>query len=1027
MSAHIYSFVLFIAFAIYFILGIYTLSINARSKPNRLFFAACLSLAVWAFCFSVANSAQDYETALLWRRWTSLGWGTVYSLLLHFFLIVTERTSLLKRKWIYVLLYLPAVVNVVAFGYSDTAREQYKLVNTPVGWVNVSANGWGDVYFNLYYILFTLAGLLLLWQWGKKSDDRLKKKQAYLFMFTYTAAMILGTLTDVVVNAYTSYKIPQMAPIIVLLPTTAIFYAIKRYGLMGQGKSGRAEPGKILSEVNMERFIKIMSFVYVIGGMLHFAAQYFFNQQLPHIDSVLLFSLFFFAIGAMLAVIRLLPLKADVKEYMFILIMLVSILLIAINFITSASITVWAAPFIIVMLSVLFNNRLLILWIGLSILAVQVYIWLRVPQALVLVDGSDYLARIGIFSITLWLAYFVNRVYIQRLEENEAQIRFQKMVSQISGDFVKVTEADLDDKINELLALCGAHFQVNRTFFVSLTGQQKAYEWCSEGVASAIDIIPRLTGDAFPWWMNETLQTGLVNVTDVDRLPPEAGAEQELFKAHQMKSLISVSVSNKGKNLGYLFLATVKTVKALGPNHQELLRILANLLSDALVRVEAEQEISYMAYYDALTEVPNHTLFKKQLEQSVQSAAGTDQHIGVLFIDLDAFKTVNDTIGHLGGDEMLRQVAARISGCLRDQDMVSRFGGDEFLIKLAGINRVEDIRELTEAIMKSIARPMIVKGQEFIITASAGIAVYPEDGESTEQLIKNADLAMYASKDQGKNQFTLCSPAIKEAALQKTQLTNSLYRALERNELVLCYQPQVSVATRQIVGFEALVRWNHPELGLISPAVFIPLAEQNGLIIPIGQWVLETACRQLKEWQKRGLTGVRMAVNLSIIQFQDRNLLSIVDRTIRETGLKPEHLELEITESTAAEGEDYMIQVLHELKGLGVSISIDDFGSGYSSLSRLKTMPVDRIKIDMQFVRGIATGNDDEAIAKTIIQLAKNLRLRVIAEGVETEEQFGLFNKYQCDEIQGYYFYKPLPAAEIEAILRSEAHYNFYL
>ncbi|WP_232381014.1 putative bifunctional diguanylate cyclase/phosphodiesterase [Paenibacillus tianjinensis] len=717
-----------------------------------------------------------------------------------------------------------------------------------------------------------------------------------------------------------------------------------------------------------------------------------------------------------MTIIKFLPIKADYKEYIFILIMLASILLIAVNFIDSASITVWAAPFIIVMLSVLFNKRLMILWIGIAILTTQIYIWAKIPKTMVQVDGSDYLARIGILGITLWLAYFVNRVYLQRLEENEAQIRFQKMVSHISGDFVKVTESNLDEKIYELLELSGRHFQVDRTFFVRLTEHQKVFEWCDEGVESAMDMIPKLTRDTFPWWMNEMLNSDLVNVIDVEMLPPEAEAEIETFKSHQMKSLISITVRNKGRIMGILFFASVKAVKSLGENHQKLLRILANLLTDALVKVEAEKEIRYMAYYDALTGFPNHAMFKNQLEQAIHSARGTGNLIGVLFIDLDAFKSVNDTIGHLGGDEMLQQVAVRLSRCLREHDMVSRFGGDEFLIKLTGIDRVEDIKRIAGTMMRSITQPVMVKDQEFFITASAGIAVYPTDGETTEELIKNADLAMYASKEKGKNQYTLCSPAMKEEVLQKTQLTNSLYRALERNEFVLHYQPQVSVSTQEIVGLEALIRWNNPELGMISPATFIPLAEQTGLIIPIGQWVLETACRQIKEWQVMGLPPIRMAVNLSLVQFQERNLLSLVGGILNETGLEAKYLELEITESAAADGEDDIVHVLHELKELGVSLSIDDFGSGYSSLSRLKTLPVDRIKIDMQFVRGISTGNKDEAIAKTIIQLAKNLELQVIAEGVETASQVEFFNTYKCDEIQGYYFYKPMPASEVEGI-----------
>ncbi|WP_052380548.1 EAL domain-containing protein [Paenibacillus camerounensis] len=1016
--SYTYSLVLFIAFAIYFILGMYILSLNTGSKLNRLYCIACLSLSIWSFCFSITNSAPDYETAILWRRLASLGYGTVYSILLHFSLILTERTAVLKNKWIYVVLYFPAALNVIVFGYIDSAKEQYNLIYTATGWVNSSANGWGDVYFNLYYICFTTAGLLLLWNWARRSKDLLKKKQGYLFMLSHSMALIAGTATDVIMNTYASVKLPQLAPVIVLLPTTAMFYAIRRYGLMGLGKSEKAEPGKILSNVNLDRFIKIMSFVYVIGGMLNFASQYFFNQQAPRFGFILLFSLFFFVNGLLLTLIKYIPVKKNVKEGVFIIIMLASILLIALSYVESASVTAWSAPFIIIMLSVLFNKRFMILWIGVPILITQIYIWVRMPEAMVRVDGSDYLARIGILGITLWLAYFVNRVYVRRLEDNEAQIRFQKLVARISGDFVKVSESDLDLKINELLELCGEHFQVDRAFYIPLSNHPEAYEWSREGMEQTTDtFISRLNSKGFAWWLKELIHTDQLKVTDVDLLPLEAGAEQALFSSHKIKSLISVPVRNKGRILGLLLFTSVKAARAFGQNHQELLRILANLLSDALVKIEAQREISYMAYYDALTGFPNHTLFKNQLEESIRSAGETGRHIGVLFIDLDAFKIVNDTIGHLGGDEMLKQVTSRIAGCLREQDMVSRFGGDEFLVKVAGIERVEDIGRMAESIINAIAKPVIVKGQEFFITASAGIAVYPVDGESTEELIRNADLAMYAAKEKGKNQYLLCSPAMKEQILEKTQLTNSLYRALERNELILHYQPQVNVQTKEIVGLEALIRWNNPERGMISPAAFIPLAEQTGLILPIGKWVLETACRQMKEWQELGVQGIRMAVNLSVVQFQDRNLLSIVERTLRETGLRPEYLELEITESAAADGEDYIVEVLHELKKLGVSISIDDFGSGYSSLSRLKTMPVDRIKIDMQFVRGIATGNDDEAIAKTIIQLAKNLKLSVIAEGVETEEQFAFFNKNKCDEIQGYYFYKPMPAAEIEPIV----------
>jgi len=1020
--SHIFSLLFFLASALYFIFGIYILSVNMKSLLNKLFFLSCMALAVWAFCYSIANSAQHYEDVIFWRRLASLGWGTIYSLLLHFFLVLTQKNKILKSKWSYLFLYLPALINLYVFGFSDLARGEYKLIKVSSGWVNTSKDLLSDLYFNCYYIIFTMIGLYLLWDWGKKSKDFILKKQAGFLTIAFVIAAILGTMTDIIINKYTVYKVPQMASVFVLIPMTVIFHAIEQYGLMGLAKNEKTEPGKILSELNLDKFINIMSIVYIIGGMLNFVALYFFDQTHPKLGSVLLFSFFFLCIGIILIVLKKLVIKANLKEYIFIIIMLISLVMITLKFIHTASITVWAAPFIIVMLSVLFNKRSLIFMTGVLILITQMYIWVRVPSALIHVDGSDYLTRIVIFCITLWLAYFVNRAYIKRLQENEAQVRFQKTVSQISREFVKITENNLEEKIYEMLKLSGEFFEADRTIFVSMFGDQKTYEWYTDGLKEAGAAVPKLTGDAFPWWRNEILHTNLVNITDVGSLPPEAGAEKEILQYYNIRSVSSVMVRNKEQILGVLLFTTVKEVNTLGESKEELLEILSNLLSDALAKVEYEKEISFMAYYDALTRLPNHTLFKNRLDQAIYLAQRTETLIGVIFIDLDAFKSINDSLGHLGGDELLKEVSQKLSNCLRKCDTISRFGGDEFLILLTEINDVEDIRKIADKILQAISQPIFVKEQELFVTASLGVAVYPEDGDTTEILIKNADLAMYTAKNKGKNQFALCTQDMKEDVLNKMKLSNSLYRALERDELVLHFQPQVNTKTKKIVGLEALIRWDSPVFGLVPPNVFIPLAEQNGLINSIGQWVLDTACKQNKEWQRLGLPPVRIAVNLSVEQFRDQELIFIIEGILSETGLDAKYLEVEITESIAIEGEEHIIHMLHNLKELGVTISIDDFGTAYSSLSRLKALPVDRIKIDMQFVRGISEGNKDEAIAKTIIQLAKNLELNVIAEGVETQTQFEFFDNYLCDEIQGYFFYKPMPATQIEEILRNQGN-----
>ncbi|HZK19055.1 MAG TPA: GGDEF domain-containing phosphodiesterase [Clostridia bacterium] len=319
--------------------------------------------------------------------------------------------------------------------------------------------------------------------------------------------------------------------------------------------------------------------------------------------------------------------------------------------------------------------------------------------------------------------------------------------------------------------------------------------------------------------------------------------------------------------------------------------------------------------------------------------------------------------------------------------------------------------------MKSFDKPFNANGQEIFTSASVGVSIYPFDGKDAETLIKNADIAMYKAKSKGKNQYVMCTSIMKEEARKNLVLTNNLYRALEKNELSLHYQPQLRLRTSEIIGLEALLRWNHPVMGMIPPNVFIPLAEQSGLINGIGEWVLETACRQNKRWQDLGFPRLRMAVNLSVIQFNNPEIVKTVDKILKRTNLDPKYLELEITESIAIREAKYTTAVLNELKNLGITISIDDFGTKYSSLTRLKMLPVDRLKIDMQFIQGIQSSEKDQAITESIIKLAKSLKLSVLAEGVETKTQLEFLNKGMCDEVQGFYYFKPMPSEEIEKIL----------
>ena len=445
--------------------------------------------------------------------------------------------------------------------------------------------------------------------------------------------------------------------------------------------------------------------------------------------------------------------------------------------------------------------------------------------------------------------------------------------------------------------------------------------------------------------------------------------------------------------------------------------LLDSLEVEIIERKRAQEEATYLAYHDALTGLPNRLLLMKQLNQEILNAGRQETLISVMYIDLDRFKVINDTLGHNHGDELLIQVASRLLEVVRKNDNVSRIGGDEFILYFNDYKVEEDLEIIASKVMNIFKKPFNLKGQEYYITGSMGISQYPLDGEDVDTLVKNADIAMYKAKDTGKNQYQKCSSDLKHETLETISLTNSLHRAIERNEMMLYYQPQINGSTGEIIGVEALLRWNHPEQGLLLPIEFIPLAEKTRLILPIGYWVLKTACEQCKSWQQKGFKPIRMAVNFSVHQLNYPGITQQIEEVLESNSLEAKYLEIEITESTAMDHNGNIKETLEKIKDLGVTISIDDFGKEHSSLYRLKELPIDRVKIDMSFVQGIGTNDKDDIITKAVILLAANLGLKTTAEGVETKGQKEFLNQRMCDELQGYYLHKPMPADEIEKLL----------
>ena len=443
------------------------------------------------------------------------------------------------------------------------------------------------------------------------------------------------------------------------------------------------------------------------------------------------------------------------------------------------------------------------------------------------------------------------------------------------------------------------------------------------------------------------------------------------------------------------------------------------ILRDISERKKAEQQIQYLAHHDSLTGLPNRNLLQDRLTQNLAQARRNGRKSAILFLDFDRFKDINDSLGHSIGDGVLKEVAQRLKYCLRQGDTVARVGGDEFVILMADLPDAQAAATVAQKVTQLGTRPYQVEGQKFRLTISIGISLFPDDGDNIETLLKNADAAMYHAKKSGRDTYYFYQEEMNAQTLQTLKLENELQQALLKKEFELYYQPQIELSNGAVVGVEALLRWNHPERGLVSPDEFIPVAEEKGLIVPIGDWVLETACRQSTAWQQQGLPPVSMAVNISALQLKHADFYNKLTNALDNTWLQPGLLELELTESAVIQGGEQMIALLRELKELGVKLAMDDFGTGYSSLSYLKRFPIDKVKIDRSFIKELPNSAENEAIVGAIIGIANSLKLRVIAEGVETKEQQQFLQRAGCDQIQGFYFSRPLPARQTEELLRA--------
>ncbi|OHB90122.1 MAG: hypothetical protein A3D13_06840, partial [Planctomycetes bacterium RIFCSPHIGHO2_02_FULL_40_12] len=496
-----------------------------------------------------------------------------------------------------------------------------------------------------------------------------------------------------------------------------------------------------------------------------------------------------------------------------------------------------------------------------------------------------------------------------------------------------------------------------------------------------------------------------------------------LLLDHSVVSGMSVVIKSKDYSYGVLSIHSTMR-RTFTRDDANFLQSVAIMISDAIERKKLSSRINHIASYDTLTDLPNRILFMDRVSMTLSRAKRQKEQIAVLYLNLDRFKVINDSMGNETGDRLLISASERLVNCVREGDTVSRMGGDEFAIMLGGITSASDVAKVSQKVIEAVSKPFVLDDREMHITASIGISMYPQDDEEMEGLIKKARAAMLQAKEHGRNNDRFYNTEMETSSYEMMMMENDLRKALDRGELLLHYQPQVDITTGRITGVEALVRWRHPDRGMVSPAEFIPMAEETGLIIPIGEWVLHTALAQNKAWQEDGLAPIKMSVNFSSVQFRQKDPVGLVANALRKTGLKPEYMGLEITESVIMKGADVVIKKFHELKGLGIHICMDDFGTGYSSLSYLKRFPIDILKIDQSFARNVTTDTNDASIVTATIAMAHGLGITTIAEGVETKEQLEFFRSHKCEVVQGYLFSKPLPAEDVTKLLREGGRFE---
>ncbi|HBR00979.1 MAG TPA: sensor domain-containing phosphodiesterase [Ruminiclostridium sp.] len=745
--------------------GLYAIQNNIKTPVNKVFLALGCAMLLWCLGLAITVVAANEEICAFGRRLAPIGWGIICSILLHFILLLTQKNNLLKKWWLYPLLYLPSAVTIFAYTYLPLIHlNQDHLIRNELGWLNISITDAWDWFYYGYCFLFVAIAIVIVYLWAKNSASKNIKKQVKLLIISLLVASVFGSLTDIL-PVFLKIRIPQFSPVFVLFPIAAISYSVKYYGFLRPEAENQNE--LILNESAYTNVYRYISLIFAAGSVLNLVILFLPYYKEAFFPSALLFDGALIAITAFIFLINRVKLVDSIKEMLLAVGLSFIIPSVTLWFVCSGSITIWAFVFLLIIICLLFNRRILLITVIVSSILTQLLTWAAVPSVSLEVNGADYIFRIGLIGFAAILSFYVHKIYVQRLKENARQISMQMLVAETSRDFVSVNEQNFSDKVYSMLKRCGGFIQSDRAYVALLDPDTKhAYyflEWPANSVPAHGNVFKEPASGMQSMLLKQFEFHNVVKLHDTALLPLAEKLKNQLMSC-DIRALLALPVKNQDTVTGFLAFTAARPIIGWRSEPFTYLEVISNIIADSIIKIDAEKEIKFIAYHDQLTLLPNRILFKDRLEQAIRRAERTEKMIGVVFLDLDSFKSVNDTMGHELGDQLLFKAGRILSRSIRNYDTIARFGGDEFVILLNDITSTKDIIKIMDKIIDTLRRPVLLNEQEFFISASAGVALYPQDGADVETLIKSADIAMYDAKAQGKNQYLLCSWAVKDQA-----------------------------------------------------------------------------------------------------------------------------------------------------------------------------------------------------------------------------------------------------------------------